>query len=395
MVNYDGLYNKEYYGDKLNENRFSDKKLHFRIIENGTILPYKPLTVNGVWTWGLGGVVDYNGNYFESSFVRAEGGAAYTPAEKVSYSPATVIYLGMFDNCWGHCITDDLKFIWFLKSASFQKYFQNCPIVFNPMSGEGLIPNFISLLKILEVDTEKLIPILKPVQFKQIILPDESVSFIEGNRTVTSEYSETINRIRHFAIKNFSPLPQKKFYFFHGRKSIGEEKFARYFQSQDFTVIQPEKFSLTEQLNILANCENFASTAGSTAHNMIFLKDHSKVTIIPRAAYLTACHPALDHLHDLEISYVDSTVSTLANDNKGPFCYIVSENLRKHFGDKVTEKYTDEDFVTFLVYLRYAKSRGLKENPYELAYLKNILPEFMAQLMTRKDLLKKFGITIQ
>ena len=395
MVNYDGLYNKEFYGDKLTENHFSDKKLHFKIIENGTILPYKPLTVNGIWTWGLGGVVDNKGNYFESSFVRAEGGAAYTPAEKVPYSHATVIYLGMFDNCWGHCITDDLKFIWFLKSNSYKKYFKNCPIVFNPMRWGGGIPNFFKLLKILEVDTEKLIPMTKPIQFSQIILPDESVFFSEENRNVTAEYAETISRVKHFAIKHFVSIPQKKIYFFHGRKSIGEEKIAQYLQSKDFIVIQPEKFSLEDQLNILANCESFVSTAGSTAHNMIFLKDNSKVTIIPRAAYLTACHPALDSLFDLKINYVDSTLSIFANDNKGSFCYIVSENLRKYCGEKVTEKYTDEDFATFIAYVRYAMSRGLKENPQELEYLKNILPEFMEQLKTKKYLLEKFGITIQ
>lgn len=42
MVNYDGLYNKEYFGDKLNaeENYLSRKKLYAEIIENGTILPH-------------------------------------------------------------------------------------------------------------------------------------------------------------------------------------------------------------------------------------------------------------------------------------------------------------------------------------------------------------------
>ena len=36
MVNYDGLYNKEFYSDKLKRNHFSDKILGFRVIENGT-----------------------------------------------------------------------------------------------------------------------------------------------------------------------------------------------------------------------------------------------------------------------------------------------------------------------------------------------------------------------
>ena len=69
MLNYEGLYNKNYYGDKLNEKHFLTQKPNFRIIENGTILPHKPLTVNGKWTWGFGGIVDGIGKYIKNSFV--------------------------------------------------------------------------------------------------------------------------------------------------------------------------------------------------------------------------------------------------------------------------------------------------------------------------------------
>lgn len=132
MINYDGLYNKDYYGDSLNTNHFYDKKLHFKIIENGTILPHKELIINGRWTWGVGGIVDSKGNFVESSFVHRGVGGAYTPTEEVQYSPYTVIYLGMFFRVWGHCITDNLKNVWFLRSEIYKKYFKDCPIVFVP-----------------------------------------------------------------------------------------------------------------------------------------------------------------------------------------------------------------------------------------------------------------------
>ncbi|MBQ7198823.1 MAG: hypothetical protein IJS29_06130 [Selenomonadaceae bacterium] len=88
-------------------------------------------------------------------------------------------------------------------------------------------------------------------------------------------------------------------------------------------------------------------------------------------------------------------MSIFAEKWTGTFCYIVSENLRKHFGDEIIEKYTDEDFVAFLAYMKYAKTHNLKENPNDIEYLKNILPEFMAQLKKRTDLLKKFDITLK
>lgn len=135
MVNYDYLYNKEYYGDKLYKEHFSDKKLHFKIIENGTVLPHRNLTVNGQWSWGVGGVVDDNNEFIPSSFVHNGVGDAYTPNEEIKYSPETVIYSGMFSNTWGHGITDNIRRFWFFKSDAYKKYFQKCKTIYTLCRG--------------------------------------------------------------------------------------------------------------------------------------------------------------------------------------------------------------------------------------------------------------------
>lgn len=264
-----------------------------------------------------------------------------------------------------------------------------------------MIPNFCNLLQILNVNLNSINLITQPVKFRYVIFPDESFGADDKQRGkifFTNEYLETVNRVKNYALKNFSPISIQKFYFFHGKNQIGEERITQYLQSKGYGILRPELLPLEEQLNILINCKEFVSTLGSVSHNIIFMKDGSNVALIPRFG-MNGYQSALNQVNNLNIFYINSSLSIFRQTNNfadlGPLCYIVSENLRKHFGDKITEKYTDEDFVTFLVYLRYAKSRGLKENPYELAYLKNILPEFMAQLMTRKDLLKKFGITIQ
>ena len=136
MINYDGLYNKDFYGDELKpKNHFSDKKLHFRIVENGTILPHTALSGN--WTWGFGGIVDSKNNFVTGSFVSNGCGGAYTPNEKIQTVPETVVYLGMFFHVWGHCITDNLKNVWFLQTETYKKYFKDYPIVWVPMKGGG------------------------------------------------------------------------------------------------------------------------------------------------------------------------------------------------------------------------------------------------------------------
>ena len=135
MVNYDGMYNKEYYGDAFEKNHFYNKKLHFKMIENGTVLPHKNLTVNGKGTWGLGGIVDEQGNFIESSFVHVSAGGAYTPTEEIQNSSETVIYFGMHFDVWGHCVSACIKRVWFLKSDIYKKYFQNCKIIYTIIGG--------------------------------------------------------------------------------------------------------------------------------------------------------------------------------------------------------------------------------------------------------------------
>ncbi len=176
MVNFNGLYNKEIFGDKLNQgNYFPDKKLHFKIIENGTILPHKQLIgVDGV---GFGGIIDSRGNFVEESFLNPNADGAYTPYGEVEHYPGTVIYLGMFVNIWGHSLTDNLKRVWFLQSDVYRKYFKNCPIVYNKM-WYGIVPQFARILEILGVDLIHLYQIERPMQFQNVILPDESTFYV-------------------------------------------------------------------------------------------------------------------------------------------------------------------------------------------------------------------------
>lgn len=399
MINYDYLYNKEYYGEKLNQNHLYDKKLNFQIIKNGTVLPYKPPITTA---WGFGGIVDDQGNFCKGSFVNNEGVGAYTPNEEIKFIPNTVIYLGMLVGVWGHSITDNLKHAWFFNSEVYRKSFKNCPIVYNPWLGYiysqsgGIMPNLLKLFQYLEIDISRLIPITKPTKFQNIILPDESFFGIEDNRKFfTNEYVETIDRIRNFASKNFTEISQKKFYFFHGRGQIGEERIAEYFKDKGYSIIRPENCPLEEQLNILSNCTDFVSTLGSCAHNMIFMHDNSNVTFIPRTLADNVHQLPLNQIHSMNINYVDSALSIFQKNSYGPFCYIISKQLKKFFGENSDEKYNDEDFIIFLQYVKYSLKNGLKENIELKKYYSGFMKDFINQLKEKKDLMEKIGVFIK
>ena len=248
----------------------------------------------------------------------------------------------------------------------------------------------------MELDIQKWLPITSPTRFPLIILPDESF-FYDEKTFLSNEYLDTISIIKNFAKKNFSEIEQKKFYFLYGRNQFGEERLAEYFKNKGYEIIKPENFSFPEQLNILANCESLASTVGSCSHNSIFMKDESELILLPRypESVLNGYQKALNQFSNLNINYVDSDLSLFSNSIYEPFCYIISKQLKKFFGDESADGYSEEDFITFLQYVRYSMAHGLKENPESKEYYLKILPEFYSQLIQRKDLMEKFGVFIK
>ena len=178
MVNFDYLYKPEAAKAHFAVNHFLEKKLDFKVIENGMILPHKnsiPGLPRKDW-FGFGGIVDSNGEFIKESSVHTGVGAGYTPSpESIKHRPETVIYLTIFLNVWGHVITDNIRRLWFLNNEVFRKEFKTCPIVYVPWN-EGYytidrMPDARRLLEILGVDFNRLQPIIQPTQFDKIILP--------------------------------------------------------------------------------------------------------------------------------------------------------------------------------------------------------------------------------
>lgn len=260
--------------------------------------------------------------------------------------------------------------------------------------GGGLISNFVRILEMAGIDCGKWYFLNQPMKFCNVILPDES--FCSETTVYTKEYVDFVSKIKNYALKNFSSMPQKNFYFFYGRGAFGEERIAKYFASKGYAIVQPERFSVDVQLNIFLNCENFAATLGTLTHNSMFLKDNSNVISIPRFPnYINHYQQALDTLHPLNHFYIDSSLSITTSNHLGPFYFIVSEQLKEFFGDEWTGEYSDEDFIIFLYYIKYALAKNLKPADRAEEYYAPILPKFKEQLMKREDLMRKVGIIIK
>jgi hypothetical protein len=347
MVNADYLYDKNFYENLLGKEHFKNIQLSFKVYDNAFIVPFR--NFNGKVT---GGVYTNEYEFLENTSVHYKFGA-YIDKDKISPVRTIgeqVIYLGMMLNCWGHHLTDNIRRAWFVYTEDYAERYRDCKFVYVPAGGTNgfasMPENMMKFLNIIGIRKEQLIPIYEITQCKNLIIPDESFYNDEnGVRYFTKEYINTIGKVRSFQARKFvKEVKYEKVYFtysgYKSNKQIGEEKLEKFFRNLGYTVVAPENYTLEQQLNILANCHYFASTIGSCSHNMIFLPEHSFVYLIPRAFYLTGYQVALDEVIDLNIYYIDSSLSILTPRDKpweGPFYYFVSDNLASAFGVEIKE----------------------------------------------------------
>lgn len=415
--NFDFLYDKEYYGEKLYTEHFTNKKLSYQEINNGIILPYIKERVTYPYYYGL---IDGDGRFFTNSVLHNQLGIkAYSfDSSEIKKSSSKVIYLGVFGGFpYGHFFTDCIRRLWFLKSKEYQQKFSKYILVYIPFLTIGFSGAYRRILEILSIDYNSFVPVTEITQYEKIILPDECFFMAtedlgKGNSSYsfTDEYVAMIDTIRNYAISVASPTNYKKVYFSYSRFSnqriTGEDKLEKYFKTKGYKIIYPEKYSFDEQINMLVNCESFASTVGSCSHNSVFLRDNTDVILIPRSNYMNGYQLALDKVHNLNITYIDSSFSIFVNTQSyvGSFLLFVSSNLRKFFGDKNTKSIVS--YKDFKRYFRLAfgftpslKTFGLSsigaDNSEAYKYYSVIANNYFVQMKTLLESKRKISRAIR
>lgn len=351
MTNYEYLYNKEKYGSELTADHFSKAKLGWREIPGGTVLPFREIQEEF-----LGGITDADGGFIDgSSIYRGTGGSYDLAEENAVYCDEDAVFLGVWPEIWGHCLTDNIRRLWVLNDEEFMSMFGKIRFLYVPFQNREPGGNFRDLLDIIGVRHIRLEAVSEATRFRTIILPDECFwSEPDGTRMFTSEYAQMIGIIRRYAEENLVPAGDKKLYFTYKSytdfRCIGEGRLEKFFSLLGYRVVAPEKYSFAEQLSMLLGCEEFASTVGSLSHNSIFLREGTKVFLIPRTGFISEYQLALDQVQKLDITYIDSSLSLYVKPKRwweGPFYYIVSRQLRGCFGLKGRYK---EGKLSFRVY---------------------------------------------
>ncbi len=183
------------------------------------------------------------------------------------------IYAGLLVSHFGHFLLESLAHLWFIKQNP------DIPILWVSVNKQQELSTFqkeiLSLLKV-----KNRIHILT----EQSII--EELVVAQTGYMVSSEFSV----LQEQALKAFDQVllkPGKKLWLsrkdvLHGR-FLNEYILEDYLVSEGWTIYQPEKHSITEQLQYIQDAEHLAGIEGSAHHLLIFLPDYQgKVSIFPR-----------------------------------------------------------------------------------------------------------------
>lgn len=364
MVNYDFLYDKRVFDAILGMDHQKDLKLYFSEYFDTCIEPKKE---EEYW-------YSRNGFKDDAFFCKRR-----MKPEEYDIEKADVIFLGTLYPVWGHWITDNLSRFWFLFSEPYRKHYKEYKIVYVMEGDQELHENVKMFLRVLGIEPAKLIRLKRNTCFRKIIFPNNCFyRDVEKNcRFFTKEYVAMIDKVRDFYKERQIGIRFEKIYFTHARYGNrfggGEEIIERYFSEQGYKIIAPEEHKLDELMSMLVNCKAFASTMGSCSHNTLFLSDGTEVILIPRGSFIPGCQVAIDQIHDLNIKYIDSSLSIFTNCKKphhGPFLYCVSDNLQKYFNDiRVTDDFYIDNYRNIIPYLlsglkEYDRDYGLIQSVY-------------------------------
>lgn len=315
--------------------RFLEKKLSYQEFDNAYVLPSKDLWKDGKC---FGGVVTANGDFVESSAWH-EG----KRCDKYEFNESdvirrddTCIYMGFYNPCWGHAITDNLKKLWFLKTDKCKDLLaQGAKVIYLTIDNQPMPQYIYRLFALAGVDLSKFELVVDISRFAKIIIPDNSFIADSGQRYFTQPYVDTIAKIKANAISQSKIYPEKIYFTrtqLKSNRDIGEESIEKVFKKKGYTIIAPEQHSVDEQIQMLMHCKLFAATEGSISHNAVFCEPGTDVAIVRKCNDVNKYQMAVNEVADVNVTYIDAHHSTKAPKSApwvGPFFLYLNSNVRK------------------------------------------------------------------
>ncbi len=308
------------------------------MIPQGIILPYKkPGEGEGISAGG--GCLYEDGSWISKSAQRVVGaeidhGYEVDKADCI-YVDKKVVYFGAFHPHWGHFLTEQVGRCWYFAKHKeetadmYVAYVRKNDTCDCPISG-----NYLEFLELLGIRKENIIEVVKPTQFREVILPELSCRM---GVYYKKEYKETFDAIRdNVELKEgtYSQIYMTRLKSNGLRRTqMGEKPIERLFRKNGFKTIAPEHLSLREQVWLMKHCGHLAAVSGTLPHNILFAHDGIKVTILNRDVVLNPYQIQINQIRSAEVTYVDACIALLPVFAGGPFLLMMNDNVIRYAAD--------------------------------------------------------------
>lgn len=372
---------REHMKRRLKKDIDKTSKSNYSIIDNGYVLP--ALKTTKAPCFGLGGVLDKDLNFYKESGIPERFGGYYEFMEPNIERPETICFCGYLVDHWGHFLVEGIERLWF--SDKNDRMVDKYVYVVENGSNRTLEGNFLEFIKLLGIENKVEI-INRPQKFKRIIVPELGYKRCQ---CYSQDFINMLNTINNKAIscKSEFNLPKKVFLTrskFPKAKcyEVGLDYLDNLFKMNGFELIEPERTSLKQIINILEAAEVIACESGTLPHNML-LTNNSNLIIMERQTTINEIQLDIDRIKKLNTIYVDSYVEPFpASPGIGPFLLQytdkAAEFCKEVLGKEPSKKYRSKRYrrQSITKFLNIYKNRmsyknylGYWQNQYSDAYI--------------------------
>lgn len=311
--------------------------LKIRVLHNVVFDPNRGLYVDGQM---LPQTFWFAQNGQRLAKLRARG-EFVVPAEVRQHQTRKVYYLGIINNCWGHCLLDCTRFLWPIVLGQIA---EDVELVYSLARDPGrpepedMLPNFRALLECAGVNPQRIRRIREPTSFDSIVVADEAFAYDEGSPSghmFTPEGAEMFQRLAERA-GAVAGAPFRTVYFSrshwrHCAVEFGEERVERAFRHcTGCEIVSPERISFQQMVRLLSETKKLITTEGSLAHNAVFLPYGAEIVLLMKGEEYNRYQPMVNEMRGLRVTYVCANTSDHYYNQQhwnGPFFLHVTKSL--------------------------------------------------------------------
>lgn len=344
------------YLEQLKNTYESNEPLKFDTYSKVTILPAKEDIKR---PWGVGGVLDSDGNYISTYENHVFGGKyGFKNPEKTVVEE--VIYIPIAPKQWGHFIIDVLCRFWWFNKEEYKNY--KIAYISKDWSSDGISGNYLEVLQLLlgENVKDRLLYITEPTVFEKILIPSPSFTFGDSYHQEYKTIIDTIVQNAH--LTNTNQL--KKVYLsrtgIHQYTEVGEEDIEKLFQENGYSVIHPEQLTFLEQVRVLQEADEIVGMSGSNMHNIVFSRDNISIIIINRAGIFNPPQIRINKLKNANVTMLDAYDIDMYKKHphgygSGPFMVGINDKVLEYSKNHGFQVYYTEEQLRFIRKLNVKK----------------------------------------